>query len=488
MFKSKAISRFVSTVTIFSILALSTTGCDFLGSKAKYPKHNIEYTITDQDVLNFTDNLQNMLRTKMHVSTIGAYVASFTAVAVGSAAAIYAATGGTTAAVAALAASSVFATDTLGIFKPKARARAYQGALALIGQAQGRYFVAISGNGKNGEVSNSQLTRPGANLYVQVMASLNLMEKAIVSEIPTVEDIQLATGKSLGKLNKIALSKTTVTLTPEHKEESVTTLEEGEFVVASNRPEIATAKKENGTIKITGEKSGTATVIVTNDKGNQAIINVNVKSEIAIVDELPEDIKVGKEATVSFTSDRRMDPPTVTPEGIIEKPTSTYDDKTKSGTISLKGKEPGLVIITLKNNWGAEKKFHLEVKPQFGVVEIASASKTVDGTYILDDNEDYSIKFDLDSPLMSIDLGPAGQTLIPQPTEVLADNGSTKTGDILSNGTIAYLPRSHKEDQKKGVIKLVVPQLAAPPPALAPVAITLKNESEEEKVIKLEVK
>lgn len=241
--------------------------------------------ITDQHILAFTGAVKYALRTRMDWARIARYVSGTMQVLSAAAAATLTATSGSANAITALAGFAAVAPELQGIFDARERARAYDDGLSLIEDAEGRYFTALVP--QRGVVSGNELTEDGVLLYSAVLASIKLIEKAMVNQIPTIKDLETAAGKFSG----LKLSATSVVLTTTHHlcgSTTPTPTAETEILitrngpgrkVSSDKPSIATASlvDANRSIKITGHSVGNANITVVNEANEEVTIKVTVE-------------------------------------------------------------------------------------------------------------------------------------------------------------------------------------------------------------------
>lgn len=288
MFKLRATTGRISILLVLLVPLTGSLGCGNFKREIRgdnlylrdIKEPGVEYSITDQDVLEFSNNLRHMLRAKMQYSTIASYASGMTALATATAAATLAATGGSAIGTAGLAAASVFTGDAVGLFKLKERVNAYVDGIALIEDAEAKYFDKIAKD-YHGKVSNSKLTVPGAELYIRVVGSLKLVEKALAARIPTKEDIEAATG--LTKPDELRLNTSAVSLERSTRPETqVVAIQNGPITDAvSDDPKVATGEAKGNVVTIkAGETAGRAEITVSNGRGEMQKVEVEVKEKV----------------------------------------------------------------------------------------------------------------------------------------------------------------------------------------------------------------
>ena len=148
------------------------------------------YQVTDLDVLNYAEQVKNILRAKFTSARFARYASATTQVLLGGAAGIAAAFSAGAGVVAGLAFSSAAMPQLGGIFNAKARAETYQEGVQLIEQNEVDFLAA-----RHGQVSSTELTSAGAVLYRQVTATVHVVEKAIAGQLPTLKEMQDAAAR-----------------------------------------------------------------------------------------------------------------------------------------------------------------------------------------------------------------------------------------------------------------------------------------------------
>ena len=147
----------------------------------------VPYRFSDQLVFNYADHVTSILRGKF----TGARLANYTS---GTLQVILAGLAGASAAfsfgattTAALGLSSAAMPQIGNVFNAKSRAETYQDAIRLIEQAEAEYLV------QNPQPSDTILTPNGVILYQRVTATVHIVEKALVGQLPTPKEMELAT-------------------------------------------------------------------------------------------------------------------------------------------------------------------------------------------------------------------------------------------------------------------------------------------------------
>lgn len=100
--------------------------------------------------------------------------------------------------IAGLSGASAIVTPLQKIWKEGERAVAFQQGINMVMQAEKRYYASISNNNKG--VNNTSLSKEGAKLFDEVTAALGVVLKTIAGYIPTIEELETATGRIDEKL------------------------------------------------------------------------------------------------------------------------------------------------------------------------------------------------------------------------------------------------------------------------------------------------
>lgn len=96
--------------------------------------------------------------------------------------------------IAGLSVLSAIITPLQKIWKEGERAVAFQQGVSMIMEAENRYYTSIADNDK-GVVSTEELSKEGAILFKEVTATLQVVTKTLAAQIPTIKELETATGK-----------------------------------------------------------------------------------------------------------------------------------------------------------------------------------------------------------------------------------------------------------------------------------------------------
>lgn len=250
--------------------------------------------VTDKDALGFSNDVKTALRQKMNWARIARLTSGTVQVFTAAAAAALGAASGSITAVAALAASSAVMPEVQNIFEAKERAEAYQQGVALIEEAEVRYFKTVGGT-----INNQKFTPAGADFYFEVLASLKLVEKALVAQLPTIEELQKATGK----FNQIEIVPNSLTILKTAKEKiSITSGGPAKSAVSDN-PVITGAHLTDGNmaVEVEGKAVGSASLTILNNTGGVRTVEVKVTEPVDLAISPSKNIKGKAGQPLTFT-------------------------------------------------------------------------------------------------------------------------------------------------------------------------------------------
>jgi len=257
---------------------------NFVDLKVSIPTEDIK--VSDADVIGFSSDIQKALRRRMDR-------ARRVRLGSGSIQVIAAATGATlglmtgdVATAAVFAAVSAIMPEFQHIFQAKERSEAYEQGLELIQDADTRYYNKRTESASAGieSIPINKLTKEGAALLSEIAACLKLVDKAILQTIPSIEDLQAATGR-LEELGAIKLVPTDPHI-PVNGTQTIHVINSSVTTYAVNKSGVielanATTKamgENNGVtdITFTGKKQETVTLTVYNRLGHKGSCNVTV--------------------------------------------------------------------------------------------------------------------------------------------------------------------------------------------------------------------
>lgn len=161
--------------------------------------------VSDADVLGFSSDIQKALRHRMDFGRRLRLTSGTLQVLAASAGAALGLTTHDVTTVSALAIFSAVIPELQNIFQARERVAAYTDGLELIQDADARYYQRRAEGGKVDVVSTKELTRDGSQLLIEIAACIKLVDKALLQTIPTIEDLQAATGRLEESLGQIKL-------------------------------------------------------------------------------------------------------------------------------------------------------------------------------------------------------------------------------------------------------------------------------------------
>jgi len=181
--------KFLALLIIF--IQIWITGCQ--------PKAPVSYDsihFTDKDITEFNSRLKTMMQRNMNWSSITRYTSSVMAIGAAASAGALGIAGVSSDIIGFTALGGGFIGELQGIFNARDKAHAYQQGVEMIHDAHIRYIDNLAHDASNkGSASNQHLTKAGAKLYSESLAALKVVEKTLVAEIPTIEELEKAMGK-----------------------------------------------------------------------------------------------------------------------------------------------------------------------------------------------------------------------------------------------------------------------------------------------------
>ena len=147
------------------------------------------FKVTDRIILVYANDVQKFMRLRMSGKRVLRKVSASIQVVTAAIAAALAGFGGSSAVIAGFAGVSAIIPEFQGLFQAAGGAGAFRHGAELIGNAETDYLSEISKKG--GQVQNA-LTPDGAALYKRVVASIVLVEKALLQQIPSRKEVEAA--------------------------------------------------------------------------------------------------------------------------------------------------------------------------------------------------------------------------------------------------------------------------------------------------------
>jgi len=177
----------------------------------------VKYSVTDLDVLNFTDEVKRKLanRATFHIGV--GYGAAGTQATLGALAAAAKTFGWGVATASGLGLGATYVFGMAHIFDPKGHAQAYEQASTAVQAAEASYYFHQLGMGfssvegrkivdlshahsRSDIPSDSVLSPDGETLYYRVTKILKVLNDVLASQIPDLQDLKDAKGDSSGSV------------------------------------------------------------------------------------------------------------------------------------------------------------------------------------------------------------------------------------------------------------------------------------------------
>lgn len=202
-------SRVTKSAFMLSCGVLALSGCEALTETFAFdaiPRATFEsknsiideteqnsFKVTDQIIVTYANDVQKFMRMRMSGKRVLRKLSSTVQVTAAAIAASLTAFGGPATVIAGFAGAAAIIPEFQNIFDAAGGAEAFSRGAELIGEAEAAYVTAISNQG--GQIQNT-LTPEGAALYVRVAASIIVVEKALLQQIPSIKQLQQAEGES----------------------------------------------------------------------------------------------------------------------------------------------------------------------------------------------------------------------------------------------------------------------------------------------------
>ena len=149
--------------------------------------------VTDRIILLYANDVQKFMRLRMSGKRVLRKASASIQVMTAAIAAALAGFGGSSAVIAGFAGVSAIIPEFQSIFRAAGGAEAFRHGAELIGNAETDYLLEIS-NKNAGKVPN-KFTPEGAAFYKRVVASIVLVEKALLQQIPSRKEVEAADKK-----------------------------------------------------------------------------------------------------------------------------------------------------------------------------------------------------------------------------------------------------------------------------------------------------
>ena len=227
--------------------------------------------ITDEHFLAFSENVKEALRRRMNRARIARMFSGTIQVLTAATAAGLGAVSANIETITALAGTSAVIPQLQELFDAKGRAEYYEQGANMIEEAQGRYFDAVARG--QATPTNGLFSVAAVALFEQTVASLKVVEKGLISRLPTVEEMQKATGT----YSDLVFVPNAVTVkVGQNMQVLVTGTATISGIVVADQS-VATASLNGRVITVQGVAANTTSLVATdvNGKPFQAVITVN---------------------------------------------------------------------------------------------------------------------------------------------------------------------------------------------------------------------
>lgn len=183
------------------------------------------YRVTDRDVLDYTDNIKSLLSSKLTKHATLRYGSSSLQVLLSSLISLVPAFGWSTSAASIMGGGNSFIHGMGENIDARGRAQAYETALTAVQKAEATFYFYQTGmafitddKGKksvdytkakpSGSIPSSEtLSADGQTLYYRVTKSLQVLEDALASKIPNLQDLKDAQGDTSATTTATAPAK-----------------------------------------------------------------------------------------------------------------------------------------------------------------------------------------------------------------------------------------------------------------------------------------
>ena len=187
----KRVSRSKTMLFSVFVVTLLGTGCAGLDNVGVDEQTIIDRAgdqkVTDQLVVQLGNDVKKFMRLRLNEKRVTRKLSASIQVMTAAIAGALAAFNASTAVVASFAGVSAFIPELQEIFQAKEGAEAFRRGVQLIEKAEVKYLTVIKG-----DTTKPKLTPAGAAYYGRIVGALNLVEKALLNQIPTLEEVEAA--------------------------------------------------------------------------------------------------------------------------------------------------------------------------------------------------------------------------------------------------------------------------------------------------------
>lgn len=320
---------------------------------------------TDADVLVFENNIKNVFRGRLNTAMIARHTSATAQVlTAAAAAALTTLSSGSKSAITILAASSALMPQLQQIFDAKGRAAAFEQGAEMLSDAESAYFKALSRTPRKYEQPNAALTPEGANLYVAVLAAIQVVEKLSVAQLPSVDQIRAAKGELIADLKNATTASADTstplevpmkdTATPSFVRLDVEGVTE-DGISYSSAGDVVAVKPETDAVILCAQKPGRAIVTaVVKNGGAKRVFMVHVFVPLSLKHTVVA-AKVDDEITVEAVAQKISKITVDIPDVVASKTAAADLESTPQSSVTVKcGPNTGSAILHVIGEFGGE--------------------------------------------------------------------------------------------------------------------------------------
>lgn len=308
--------------------------------------------ITDKQILDFSENVKEALRRRMNRARLARMFSGTIQVLTAATAAGLGAVSANIDTITALAGTSAVMPQLQEMFGARERAQYYEQGASLVEQAQGRYLGAVARDETKPQVP-PKISLAAVALFNETVAAITVVEKALVDRLPTVEELQKATGAYTDL--KFAPEAISVDVGTEVEAVIGGTATVGSVVVGD--PQKATATLSGRTVKIKGLAGGVTKVIATDALGKPYLLDVAVVAPAAAsIDPVAPTLVVGTDLLVTVSASLSVDPE-------VENTATATVTRVNPHLLRIHGVKADTTYMVISEGNAPPYKFAVKVQP-----------------------------------------------------------------------------------------------------------------------------
>ncbi|MBI4625744.1 MAG: hypothetical protein HY736_21300 [Verrucomicrobia bacterium] len=268
---------------------------------------------TDAHIVAFTNDLKQSFRKRMYTAALARHLSSTIQVlTAASAATLSGLEGASRSAITVLAATSTVMPQLQTIFDARGAAIALEQGAALIDEAEAHYYETIARNPISDP--NARITPEGAQLYVRAVAAVQIVEKLLVAQLPTLEQMKIVKGETVAELATLHQNVYLELAAPkvESGKDPVFTPTMSQVAISGAKVQVAASAQlavaetsfAEHAVTITAKKPGQTTVTVGLEDGTQRVFPVTAYVPLTLSATQIELARLGEEGSVTATGQR----------------------------------------------------------------------------------------------------------------------------------------------------------------------------------------